>query len=80
MKNPIIEQHYLIQVSSALLINFANSLDPGQVLQNIGPDLDPNSGTLMVILIFFFFFLKKLILKKSADNKKSCRQELIGAF
>ena len=77
MKNPIIEQHYLLQVSSALLINFANSLDPGQVLQNIGPDLDPNSGTLMVILIFFF---KKLILKKSADNKKSCRQELIGAF
>ena len=77
MKNPIIEQHYLLQVSSALLINFANSLDPGQVLQNIGPDLDPNSGTLMVILIFF---LKKLILKKSADNNKSYRQELIGAF
>ena len=25
-----------------LLINFANSLDPDQARQNVGPDLDPN--------------------------------------
>ena len=25
-----------------LLINFANSLDPDQAQQNVGPDLDPN--------------------------------------
>ena len=25
-----------------LLITFANSLDPDQDLQNVGPDLDPN--------------------------------------
>ena len=25
-----------------LLINFANSLEPDQARQNVGPDLDPN--------------------------------------
>ena len=29
-----------------LLITFANSLDPDQARQNVGPDLDPNSLTL----------------------------------
>ena len=29
-----------------LLINFANSLDPDQARQNVGPDLDPNRLTL----------------------------------
>ena len=29
-----------------LLITFANSLDPGQARQNVGPDLDPNCLTL----------------------------------
>ena len=33
-----------------LLITFANSLDPGQARQNVGPDLDPNCLTLMVFL------------------------------
>ena len=28
-----------------LLITFANSLDPDQARQNVGPDLDPNSLT-----------------------------------
>ena len=28
-----------------LLITFANSLDPDQALQNVGPDLDPNCFT-----------------------------------
>ena len=29
-----------------LLLIFANSLDPGQAQQNVGPDLDPNCLTL----------------------------------
>ena len=29
-----------------LLINFANSLDPDQARQNVGPDQDPNCFTL----------------------------------
>ena len=37
-----------------LLITFANSLDPDQVRQNVGPDLDPNCLTLMVFLKEFF--------------------------
>ena len=28
-----------------LLITFANSLDPDQARQNVGPDLDPNSAS-----------------------------------
>ena len=31
------------------LITFANSLDPDQARQNVGPDLDPNFLTLMVL-------------------------------
>ena len=31
---------------SCLLITFANSLDPDQDRQNVGPDLDPNYLTL----------------------------------
>ena len=31
---------------SAVLITFANSLDPDQDRQNVGPDLDPNRLTL----------------------------------
>ena len=30
------------------LITFANSMDPDQARQNVGPDLDPNCLTLMV--------------------------------
>ena len=30
---------------SRLMITFANSLDPDQVRQNVGPDLDPNCLT-----------------------------------
>ena len=38
-----------------LLITFANSLDPDQVRQNVGPDLDPNcSDTLMVFQKEYF--------------------------
>ena len=36
---------YLTLCPLCLLINFANSLDPDQAQQNVGPDLDPNCLT-----------------------------------
>ena len=45
-----------------LLIIFANSFDPDQDRQDVGPDLDPNCLTLTVFLKDFFL---KIILKKS---------------
>ena len=50
-----------------LLITFANSLDPGQDGQNVGPDVDPNHS------VPERFFLKQLILKKSDDDNKSTK-------
>ena len=50
-----------------LLITFANSLDPDQDHQKVGPDLDPNC-------LCCTHFLKKLILKKmSADDKENMK-------
>ena len=40
-----------------LLIIFANSLDPDQDRQNVGPDLDPNHLTLILILTHCGFCL-----------------------
>ena len=37
-----------------LLISFANSLDPDQARQNVGPDLDPNCLTDVIPERFFF--------------------------
>ena len=37
-----------------LLITFANSLDPDEDRQKVGPDLGPNCLTLIVILKEFF--------------------------
>ena len=37
-----------------LLITYANSLDPDQDRQNVGPDLDPNRWTLMIFMKLFF--------------------------
>ena len=51
-----------------LLITFANSLDPDQARQNIGPDLDPNCLTPRWYL--WKDFWENLILNKSADDKK----------
>ena len=42
-----------LQVPSANS-QFANSLDPDQARQNVGPDLDANCLTLMVFLKDFF--------------------------
>ena len=52
-----------------LLINFANSLDPDQNRQNVGPGLDPNCLTLW--LVFKKEFLEKNNFGKSADDSKS---------
>ena len=38
----------LVRTCANLLIFFANSLDPDQVRQNVGPDLDPNCLTLRI--------------------------------
>ena len=54
-----------------LLITFANSLDPDQDRQNIGPDLDPNRLTLNKR-----FALKKLILKKISRRLLNTNDEL----
>ena len=54
-----------------LLITFANSLDPDQDRQNVGPDLDPNFLTLWQCS--GSIFLKKLIWKTSVDNNKSMK-------
>ena len=52
-----------------LLKTFANSLDPDQARQNVGPDLDPNCLTLW--WYSWKIFLKKLILKKIHRQQKS---------
>ena len=49
---------------SRLLITFANSLEPNQVRQNIGPDLDPNR------LAFSIVFQEVNFEKKRAANEQ----------
>ena len=52
-----------------LLMTFANSLDPDQARQNVGPDLDPNWLT---IWRYSWKIFKKTDLKKSKDDKEAC--------
>ena len=52
---------FLPVLSCRLLITFANSLDPNQAQQFVGPDLDPNCLTLMV-------FLKDIFEKENFDE------------
>ena len=56
---------------TCLLKTFANSLDPDQNQQNVGPHLDPNCLTLMVFLKGFFE--KVYFEKKSAEDNKSMK-------
>ena len=49
-------------ISSSADITFANSLDPDQARQNVGPDLDPNCLTLLVLLKECF-----------EDGKEACK-------
>ena len=54
-----------------LLITFANSLDPDQDLQNVGPDLNPTC------LTFLILFLKENLeikfIEKSTDDSKNMK-------
>ena len=53
---------------------FVNSLDPDQVRQNVGPDLDPNCLTLW--WQWWKNFLKKLILKIASRRQKTFANSL----
>ena len=53
-----------------LLIIFANSLDPDQDRQTVGPDLDPNHLTLIV---FLQDILEIVNFERSADNNKTLK-------
>ena len=55
-----------------LLITFANSLDPDQARQNVGPDLDPNYLTLWWYSwkICFWKKFKKNILRRQKKHAK----------
>ena len=61
------------------MITFANSLDPDQARQNIGPDLDLNCLTMMVFLKEFF---EKVYFEKISKNheKLPCRQRVDMIF
>ena len=52
-----------------LLTNFANSLDPEQDRQNVGPDLDPNPFDTLIVVTYYF--LEIVILKKVKRRKQS---------
>ena len=43
-----------------LLITFANSLDPDQAQQNVGPDLDPNCFDTLIVLKTIQHSIKEL--------------------
>ena len=53
-RETIIKQNiiFIKCIYCSLLINFANSLDPGKARQNVGPGLDPNKFDIRL------FFLK----------------------
>ena len=51
-----------------LKITFANSLDPDQAGQNIGPDLNPICFDTLIVFLKEFFENADFE-KKSADNK-----------
>ena len=52
-----------------LLITFANSLEPDQDQQNVGPDLDPNC-------LCSTHFVKELILKKKISRRQGKHEKL----
>ena len=52
-----------------MLITFANSLDPDQARQNVGPDLDPNCLKFDSIFSKKNFSKKVDLENKSADDK-----------
>ena len=75
------QRGYLFAYKCHLLITLANSLDPDQARQNVGPDLDPNCLTLMVFLKEFFEtvdFEKKISRRqKSMQNYPACKRLML---
>ena len=63
--------------SCGLLITYANNLDLDQTRQNVGPDLDPNSLTLMVNKNEF---LEEKLKTKSADEKLLSMQKVKSIY
>ena len=55
----------------ALNVIFANSLDPDQARQNVGPDLDPNCLTLRWYSLKIY--LTNNFRKKCTDDKKHAK-------
>ena len=46
VENTVDLDHHCFPTQCRQLINFANTLNPDQARQNVGPDLDPNRLTL----------------------------------
>ena len=66
----------LLDYKCRLLITFANSLDPDQARQNVGPDLDPKLfDTLMVFPKEFF---KKVDFEKNQQTTKNMQHYTVG--
>ena len=65
-----------------MLITYANSLEPDQAWQNVGPDLDPDCLTLMVFLKDFFerVDLEKNQLTTKTHTKLPRRQRVKSRF
>ena len=62
-----------------LLITFANSLDPGQARQNVGPDLGPSClNDIMTVIVQEFF--KNLNFEKSQQSTTRAGSEVIKLF
>ena len=54
---------------SHLLITFANSLDPDQDQQNVGPDLDPTIVGFDTLTVFLKEFLKEVGRRQQMPEK-----------
>ena len=64
----------LPEVFFRLLITFANSLNPDQDRQNVGPDLDPNclcqNGSKLCVIVFLKEFFEKVNFEQSRQPQK----------
>ena len=56
-----------------LPITFANSLDPDQARQNVGPDLDPICVTQIMQMVFLREFFEKVDFEEKSAVTKSVK-------
>ena len=61
-------------------LTFANSLDPDQDRQNVGPDLDSNRLTLNQVVFLKEFFKKLILIKSQHTAKKSMKNYACKGF